>query len=223
MRCAVLCCGPVLLGRFQWWRDALSNLSPNTAPPQHPVLTALWDTLFGRSNSSSKPGSVKSSSKASIYQLKRMLDAREQDLLDPQPPLGLKDLETYGEATASQLLYLQLGAAGELCVHNVTPTCYRPSLWVVQWVPGLLWSLGMPWCKRSAAGAKIGLMMLCSCCPWQWNKHARHSVGLTLIGSRPQRSSATAVILKCSHEYLCIHCMVQASVAGCFAGGNIDG
>jgi hypothetical protein len=146
--CAVLCCAvlcAVVLRRFQWWRDALSNLSPNTAPPQHPVLTALWDTLYSSSssNSSSNAGSSKSSSKASIYQLKRMLDAREQDLLDPQPPLGLKDLETYGEATASQLLYLQLGAAGGLHIFRqasmLPPQALASFLCayvrVVEWIP----------------------------------------------------------------------------------------
>jgi hypothetical protein len=33
--------------------------------------------------------------------------------LVPQPPLRLEDLESYAENTASQLLYLQLAAAGE--------------------------------------------------------------------------------------------------------------
>jgi NADH dehydrogenase [ubiquinone] 1 alpha subcomplex assembly factor 6 len=78
------------------------------------VLTALWDTLYGGSSSGSNgSSSSKSSSRASIYQLKRMLDAREQDLVAPAPPLTLTDLESYAENTASQLLYLQLGAAGE--------------------------------------------------------------------------------------------------------------
>jgi NADH dehydrogenase [ubiquinone] 1 alpha subcomplex assembly factor 6 len=106
----------LLLCRFQWWRDALSSMSASTAPPQHPVLTALWDTLYGGSSSSNagSSSSSKSSSRASIYQLKRILDAREQDLLVSQPPLRLDDLESYAENTASQLLYLQLAAAGEV-------------------------------------------------------------------------------------------------------------
>ncbi len=77
----------------------------------------------------------------SRYNLKRILDTREADLLEPQPPLLMEGLETYAEGTASQvrwevhstfrepvllpllhndhsrgppaqLLYLQLGAAG---------------------------------------------------------------------------------------------------------------
>lgn len=48
----------------------------------------------------------------SKYQLKRMLDAREQDVLFHQTPLTVQELETYAENTASQLLYLQLAAAG---------------------------------------------------------------------------------------------------------------
>jgi len=53
-----------------------------------------------------------------------MLDAREQDQLTQQPPLSLKDLEGYAENTASQLLYLQLGAAGE--------QIDRPWAWLAQ-------------------------------------------------------------------------------------------
>eukprot|EP00879_Flechtneria_rotunda_P013702 GHRR01014313.1.p1 GENE.GHRR01014313.1~~GHRR01014313.1.p1 ORF type:complete len:184 (+),score=41.98 GHRR01014313.1:468-1019(+) len=41
-----------------------------------------------------------------------MLDAREQDVLQHQTPLTIQDLESYAEDTASQLLYLQLAAAG---------------------------------------------------------------------------------------------------------------
>jgi hypothetical protein len=49
------------------------------------------------------------------YQLKRILDAREADVLSSQPPLTLGDLEQYAESTASQLLYLQLATAGGCC------------------------------------------------------------------------------------------------------------
>ncbi|KAG2433499.1 hypothetical protein HYH02_012617 [Chlamydomonas schloesseri] len=48
----------------------------------------------------------------SRYSFKRIIDVRESDFLDPQPPLDLGALETYAEGTASQLLYLQLAAAG---------------------------------------------------------------------------------------------------------------
>lgn len=76
----------------------------------------MWDTLYSSTSSSSGTssgtGSSRSSGRASIYQLKRILDAREQDVLSPQPPLSLQDLEGYAESTASQLLYLQLAAAG---------------------------------------------------------------------------------------------------------------
>ncbi|GAX75435.1 hypothetical protein CEUSTIGMA_g2879.t1 [Chlamydomonas eustigma] len=59
------------------------------------------------------PG-LKAPLKASMqkYQLKRILDTREGDLLDDQPPLSLQGLEQYAEGSASQLLYLQLAAAG---------------------------------------------------------------------------------------------------------------
>jgi hypothetical protein len=63
------------------------------------VIIALWD--------------VQQQAPLNRYQLKRILDAREQDLVQPQPPVTLQELEQYAESTASQLLYLGLAAAGE--------------------------------------------------------------------------------------------------------------
>jgi NADH dehydrogenase [ubiquinone] 1 alpha subcomplex assembly factor 6 len=58
------------------------------------------------------------------YQMKRLLDAREADVLQHQTPLTVQDLESYAENTASQLLYLQLAAAGTGCVlHVVVGSC----------------------------------------------------------------------------------------------------
>lgn len=37
------------------------------------------------------------------YHFKRMIDAREGDLLDTQPPLSIEGLEKYAEGTASQV------------------------------------------------------------------------------------------------------------------------
>ncbi|GIL86937.1 hypothetical protein Vretimale_15529 [Volvox reticuliferus] len=48
----------------------------------------------------------------SRYCFKRIIDCREADFLDPQPPLDLQALEKYAEGTSSQLMYLQLAAAG---------------------------------------------------------------------------------------------------------------
>ncbi|KAG2483804.1 hypothetical protein HYH03_017327 [Edaphochlamys debaryana] len=48
----------------------------------------------------------------SRYSFKRIVDCREADFVDPQPPLDLRALEQYAEGTASQLMYLQLAAAG---------------------------------------------------------------------------------------------------------------
>eukprot|EP00877_Chromochloris_zofingiensis_P009041 jgi/Chrzof1/4390/Cz14g11110.t1 len=90
---------PVMIQiRFQWWRDAIQSIS-SSHPVPHPVLTALWFVNQHR--------------KLNRYHLKRILDTRESDLLDNQPPLTMTDLEQYAEGTASQLLYLQLAAAGE--------------------------------------------------------------------------------------------------------------
>ncbi len=44
------------------------------------------------------------------YRLHKIIDAREADLLEPDPPPTLKHLETYASGTASQLLQLQVGA-----------------------------------------------------------------------------------------------------------------
>lgn len=90
--------------RMQWWRDSIDALFRGRERgggllPKHPVLTALQASL------ESCPGIKK-------YHIKRILDAREADLLDPQPPIELSGLESYAESTATQLLLLQLGAAG---------------------------------------------------------------------------------------------------------------
>ncbi|PNH02586.1 NADH dehydrogenase (ubiquinone) complex I, assembly factor 6, partial [Tetrabaena socialis] len=49
-------------------------------------------------------------SRYSRYAFKRIIDCREADFLDPQPPLELSALEQYAEGTAAQLMYLQLSA-----------------------------------------------------------------------------------------------------------------
>ncbi len=46
------------------------------------------------------------------YRLQRIVSTREADLLSPAPPPTLAALEAYGEGTSSQLLQLQLEAAG---------------------------------------------------------------------------------------------------------------
>ncbi len=62
------------------------------------------ESAGGVSSSTAAP-----SSRFSRYSFKRLVDVREQDFLDPQPPLELSGLESYAEGTASQLLYLQVG------------------------------------------------------------------------------------------------------------------
>ncbi|EFJ41732.1 hypothetical protein VOLCADRAFT_77474, partial [Volvox carteri f. nagariensis] len=83
--------------RFQWWRDAVKAAFENR-PPNHPVA-------FGGAAGNSP-------SRFSRYCFKRIIDCREADFLDPQPPLDLQALEQYAEGTSSQLMYLQLAAAG---------------------------------------------------------------------------------------------------------------
>ncbi|GFR40690.1 hypothetical protein Agub_g1281 [Astrephomene gubernaculifera] len=66
-----------------------------------------------RAGASSRAAGVSSGpARFSRYAFKRIIDSREADWADPQPPLDLGALEQYAEGTASQLLYLQLAAAG---------------------------------------------------------------------------------------------------------------
>eukprot|EP00798_Chlamydomonas_sp_ICE-L_P014327 gene14327-20313_t len=87
--------------RYQWWRDAVGAAfsSSGAIPvPQHPVIQALHTVL-------------QHGVPLKKYHFSRLIDTREQDMVDSQPPLTMEGLETYAEGTASQLLYLQLGAA----------------------------------------------------------------------------------------------------------------
>ncbi|KAF8062035.1 NDUFAF6 [Scenedesmus sp. PABB004] len=107
----------VLQIRYQWWRDAVGGLGAAAAPPGHPVLTALWHAQHGGAGGAAGGaagggGGGSSGFKLNRYQLRRILDAREQDAVAFQAPLTLAELEAYAEATASQLQYLQLAAAG---------------------------------------------------------------------------------------------------------------
>ncbi|MEW5309667.1 MAG: hypothetical protein WDW38_001537 [Sanguina aurantia] len=84
--------------RYQWWREAIGSTFKGS-PPTHPLTLALAEVL-------------KSSTHLKKYNFTRLIDAREADVLDTQPPLDVKALEVYAESTASQLLYMQLAAAG---------------------------------------------------------------------------------------------------------------
>ncbi|GBF92775.1 hypothetical protein Rsub_05394 [Raphidocelis subcapitata] len=84
--------------RFQWWRDALAQLSRGAPPPAHPVLTALW--------------AASKEAKLSGYHFRRIIDAREEEFGRDKPPLTLEELEERCEATSGQLLYLTLAAGG---------------------------------------------------------------------------------------------------------------
>lgn len=92
--------GALIQIRFQWWRDAINQAYSGAGKvPSHPVVQALAHVL------QQHPGLPK-------YHFKKIIDAREQDLLDPQPPLTVEGLEQYAESTASRLHYLQLAALG---------------------------------------------------------------------------------------------------------------
>ncbi|GLC50968.1 hypothetical protein PLESTB_000451900 [Pleodorina starrii] len=70
-------------------------------------------TAVGSSGSSGDGGPSRgAAARYSRYSFKRIIDCREADFVDPQPPLDLQALEQYAEGTASQLMYLQLAAAG---------------------------------------------------------------------------------------------------------------
>ncbi|KDQ11451.1 hypothetical protein BOTBODRAFT_35328 [Botryobasidium botryosum FD-172 SS1] len=78
--------------RMQFWRDAVKGISEDK-PPNHPIALAL----HAASKQASLPG----------YHLKRMIDAREQDLQNPTY-MTVESLQNYAESTSSTLLYLLL-------------------------------------------------------------------------------------------------------------------
>ena len=49
------------------------------------------------------------------YRLQKMVNTREADMLEAEPPPTLKQLEDYAEGTATQLLQLQVPPTMELC------------------------------------------------------------------------------------------------------------
>ena len=83
--------------RFHWWRDAVDALFKGRGAPKHPVVVAMGASLFGQRPDGTILPLIKK------YNLKRILDSREADLVDAQPPLSLEGLEAYAEGTASQV------------------------------------------------------------------------------------------------------------------------
>ncbi|KAG8931597.1 hypothetical protein FRC02_002472 [Tulasnella sp. 418] len=78
--------------RMQFWRDALKSIQQDK-PPQHPIAIAL--------HQASKKAHL------SPYHLKRIIDARDQDLYAPTHPT-LSSLNAYAESTSSTVYYLLL-------------------------------------------------------------------------------------------------------------------
>lgn len=83
--------------RFQWWQDSV-NAAFAGKRIDHPVLVALSYTLDVQP--------------LSLYRLQRLISARKADQVARAPLQTLKDAEDLAESTQSQLLYLQLEAAG---------------------------------------------------------------------------------------------------------------
>ncbi|CAB4385161.1 unnamed protein product [Rhizophagus irregularis] len=82
--------------RMQFWRETIDKTFKGI-PPQQPIAQVLYNSL-------------------EICQLsplffKRIIDERDAQLYDP-PYINNKDLESYGENTASCLLYLHLQSLG---------------------------------------------------------------------------------------------------------------
>ncbi|CAE6461338.1 unnamed protein product [Rhizoctonia solani] len=79
--------------RMQFWRDAIKSITGNR-PMKHPIAIALHEA----------------SQKAKLppYYLKRMVDARDEDL-DRESHMTLEAVTQYAESTSSTLLYLLLG------------------------------------------------------------------------------------------------------------------
>ncbi len=109
--------------RYQWWRDGVSAAFKG-APPRSPVFIALHDVLqrMGGSKQDGGQGQPAQAPTIKQYHLKRMLDTREADALDPQPPLSLEGLERYAEGTASQVGGFSGGQAAPHCA-DARPVC----------------------------------------------------------------------------------------------------
>ena len=97
--------------RLLWWKEAVAEAAASIAPgnggssPNHPVARA--------------PAAVAASGavapRSLSARLSRVAAARAEDASrrGGAPPATIRDLESYGEATAAQLLYLQLEAASK--------------------------------------------------------------------------------------------------------------
>ncbi|KAJ3300142.1 NADH dehydrogenase (ubiquinone) complex I, assembly factor 6 [Borealophlyctis nickersoniae] len=82
--------------RIQWWRDTIDKTFA-ARPPNHPVAQALAYTL--------------ETSPLSQSWFRRLLTERESNMADPHYATT-RDLELYGENTASSILYLLLETLG---------------------------------------------------------------------------------------------------------------
>jgi len=92
--------------RLQWWREAIDGLYAGRVR-EHPVVTALAAAI-GPAGPAAAPALTRA-------HFDRLIEAREFDL-ESRPPATLAELEAYGEATSSTLLWLAaeaLGAGGE--------------------------------------------------------------------------------------------------------------
>ncbi|KAF8513761.1 isoprenoid synthase domain-containing protein [Gautieria morchelliformis] len=78
--------------RFQFWRDAITGIAENR-PPRHPIALALHEAA--------------KSANLQRYHLKRIIDAREEELSNPSHRT-IESLASHAESTYSTLLYLLL-------------------------------------------------------------------------------------------------------------------
>ncbi|EUC60238.1 squalene/phytoene synthase [Rhizoctonia solani AG-3 Rhs1AP] len=78
--------------RMQFWRDAIKSITDNR-PVKHPIAIALHE--------------ASQQAKLPPYYLKRMVDARDEDL-DRESHMMLEGVTQYAESTSSTLLYLLL-------------------------------------------------------------------------------------------------------------------
>ncbi|KAI9172920.1 hypothetical protein H9P43_007051 [Blastocladiella emersonii ATCC 22665] len=83
--------------RFQFWRDTLDKAYAGEVPQSHPVAIVLAAGIKHHG--------------LSVHRLKRVVAGRESNFLTRQYA-RIEDLEEYGEATASGLMYLHLELLG---------------------------------------------------------------------------------------------------------------
>jgi len=86
--------------RLQWWRSAIDAIyaADNGRIPKHPVIQLLQESIQEHN--------------LTRRWLDRVIDARESDIINTEPPSSMAAVEKYAEHTMGSILYLCLESIG---------------------------------------------------------------------------------------------------------------